>query len=181
LAALEPADIEIAIEPAPKTADEFRRYIAWARLQRSTGRAAGFAIVPRGTCHAAGLIQVRRDDPSGVTAEWGIVLASHYRGTGAALDATQLMAGFAFGTLGAHRLEARTSGIDPRSIGLIHKTGAVREARLRQSFVRGSEVLDDHLWAILRRDWRGTNGAVLKTHVTPGITRTQPRADCSCG
>ncbi len=125
------------------------------QLQRTTGRAVGFAIVPRGTRHAAGLIQVRRDDPSGLIAEWGIVLASRHRGTGSAVEATELMAGFAFETLGVDRLEARASGIDPRSVGLLRKLGAVREAHLRRSFVRGDEALDDGLWAILKADWRG--------------------------
>jgi RimJ/RimL family protein N-acetyltransferase len=155
MAALEPGDLEISIEPAPKTRDEFRRYISWVQAQRSAGRAAGFAIVPRGASRAAGLVQVRRDDPSGAIAEWGIVLAPSCRGTGAAVEAAQLLAGFAFETLGVQRLEARASGIDPRSTGLFRKIGAVREARLRLSFVRGNEVLDDDLWTMLRGDWRG--------------------------
>jgi RimJ/RimL family protein N-acetyltransferase len=155
LRALEPSDLEVALEPAPTTSNDLRRYVAWVQLQRTMGRAAGFAIVPRGTRHAAGLIQVRRDDPSGLTAEWGIALASRYRGTGTAVEAAHLMAGFAFDTLGVERLEARASGIDPRSVGLLRKIGAVREAHLRRSFVRGDEVLDDDLWAILEADWRG--------------------------
>lgn len=155
LNAIDSSDLDISIEPAPKTRDDMRRYIAWVQLQRSLGRAAGFAIVPRGSRHAAGLIQVRRVDPSGAIAEWGIVIAARCRGTGAAAEATRLMAGFAFDTLGVHRLESRASGIDPRSGGLMRKMGAVREAHLRQSFARGSDVLDDDLWAILEPDWRG--------------------------
>jgi RimJ/RimL family protein N-acetyltransferase len=65
------------------------------------------------------------------------------------------MAGFAFETIGVDRLEARASVIDPRSVGLLRKIGAVREARLRRSFVRGDLALDDDLWAILKADWRG--------------------------
>jgi len=159
LKALEPSDLDVAIEPAPKPGDDFRRYIAWVQLQRTTGRAVGFAIVPRGTRHAAGLIQVRRDDSSGLTAEWGIALASRFRGTGTAVEAAQLMAGFAFETLGVERLEARASGIDPRSVGLLRRIGAVREAHLRRSFVRGDEALDDDLWAILEADWRAARAA----------------------
>ena len=153
--ALDPSDVAISIEPAPRTRDDLRRYIAWVQWQRALGRAAGFAIVPRGTRHAAGLIQVRRSDLAGAVAEWGIVLAPRYRGTGVAAEASRLMVAFAFDTLGVHRLEARASGVDPRSTGLFRKIGAVREARLRRSFVLGSDVLDDDLWAILKSDWRG--------------------------
>ena len=153
LDALEPADLEVAFEPPPGTPDEFRRYVSWIQLQRTDGRAAGFAIVPRGASKAAGLIQVRRADLPGAVAEWGIVLASSHRGTGAAAEAARLMAGFAFETLGVHRLETRASGISAGSISLLHKLGAVREAHLRQSFAHGSETLDDDLWAIVESDW----------------------------
>jgi RimJ/RimL family protein N-acetyltransferase len=154
LRALDPADLDIALAPAPRTSDSLRRYVAWVQLQRTVGRAVGFAIVPRGTRHAAGLIQVRRDDASGLIAEWGIILAARYRGTGVAVEATELMAAFAFDALGADRLEARASGIDPRSVGLLRKLGAVHEAHMRRSFIRGEEALDDDLWAILKDDWR---------------------------
>jgi RimJ/RimL family protein N-acetyltransferase len=155
LEALETSDIEVAFEPVPSTPDELRRYISWVRLQRTKGRAAGFAIVPRGAGQAAGLLQVGRVDFAGAVAEWGIVLARSHRGTGAASEAARLMAEFAFETLGVHRLETRASGISPGSIALLRKLGAVCEAHLRQSFAHGSEVVDDDLWAIIESDWRG--------------------------
>ena len=155
LDALEPADLKVAFEPAPTTPDEFRRYVSWIQLQRTEGRAAGFAIVPRGARQAAGLLQVWRADFPGAVAEWGIVLASSHRGTGAASEAARLAAEFVFETLGVHRLEMRASGISEGSIRLLRKLGAVREAHLRQSFAHGSEVLDDDLWAIVKSDWHG--------------------------
>ena len=154
---VEPADLKVAFEPAPTTPDEFRRYVSWIQLQRAEGRAAGFAIVPRGARQAAGLLQIRRADFPGAVAEWGIVLASSHRGTGAASEAARLVAQFAFETLGVHRLETRASGISEGSIRLLRKLGAVREAHLRQSFAHGGEVVDDDLWAILKSDWHGSH------------------------
>ena len=159
LDSLEPADIEVAFEPAPSTPDEFRRYVSWVRSKRAEGRAAGFAIVPRGAGQAAGLLQVWRADAPGAVAEWGIVLARRHRGTGAASEAARLMAGFAFETLGVHRLETRANGISPGSISLLRRLGAVHEAHLRQSFAHGGEVVDDDLWAILKSDWPGRQPA----------------------
>ena len=153
--ALESSDIDVSFEPAPSSRDELLRYISWVRLQRTKGRAAGFAIVPRGVGQAAGLLQVGRADFAGAVAEWGIVLARSQRGTGVASEAARLMAGFAFETLGVHRLETRASGISPGSISLLRKLGAVREAHLRQSFAYGCAVVDDDLWAIIESDWRG--------------------------
>ena len=155
LGSLEPADIEVAFEPAPSTPDEFRRYVSWVRSRRTEGRAAGFAIVPRGAGQAAGLLQVGRADVPGAVAEWGMVLARSHRGTGAAFEAARLMVGFAFETLGVHRLETRASGLSPGSFSLLRRLGAVHEAHLRQSFAHGSEVVDDDLWAMLKRDWPG--------------------------
>jgi len=166
--ALDPDDVETAIEPAPKSIHQFRRYLAWVQLQRTQGRAVGFAIVPRGTRHAAGLVQVRLDRPGGRIAEWGAIVASRLRGQGAGGDAARLLAGFAFDTLGVVRLESRASGIDPSSISLLRKLGAVREAHLRSSFVRGSEVLDDDLWTIIRGDWRGAGAAIQTESATSG-------------
>jgi RimJ/RimL family protein N-acetyltransferase len=161
LGALDRADLEASIEPAPTTRQELRRYIAWVHLQRAIGRAAGFAVVPRGTRHAAGLIQVRLVAPFGGVAEWGVVVAPRLRGSGVASEAARLLVEFAFDVLGVERLEARASGIDPSSIPLLRKLGAVREAHLRRSFVRGDQVLDDDLWTILKSDWRGAHAASL--------------------
>ncbi|MCX6552894.1 MAG: GNAT family N-acetyltransferase, partial [Acidobacteria bacterium] len=136
LRVLEPADIEACIEPPPTTAEMFQHYIAWARRQRVDGRAACFAILANGSPRPVGLIQVRSLAPRFTVAEWGIGLARASRGTGIAEEVTSLITPFVFDTLGAHRLEARTSAGNAAAIASLRRLGAVREACLRQSFLK---------------------------------------------
>ncbi|MCX6549979.1 MAG: GNAT family protein, partial [Acidobacteria bacterium] len=154
LRVLEPADIEACIEPPPTTAEMFQQYIGWARRQRADGRAACFAILADGGPRPVGLIQVRSLAPRFTVAEWGIGLARASRGTGIAEEVTNLITPFVFDTLGAHRLEARTSAGNAAAIGSLRRLGAVREACLRQSFLKQGEYRDDELWAVTDSDWR---------------------------
>ena len=64
------------------------------------------------------------------------------------------MLGFAFETLGVHRLEARAAVRNGRGNGALRKLGAVPEGDLRQSFLRDGQYTDQILWAILDSDWQ---------------------------
>lgn len=141
------------ISPPPTTVEGFRRFIAWTRHEQTAGRYVCFAVVPAGTDTAVGIFQVRQLDPSFETAEWGFVLGSAYWGTGLFAAGASLVVDFAFGTLGVRRLEARAAVKNGRGNGALAKMGAVREAVLRQSFLRHGQTHDQHLWAILADDW----------------------------
>ena len=64
------------------------------------------------------------------------------------------MLGFAFDTLGVHRLEARAAVQNGRGNGALLKIGAVQECVLRKSLERNGQYLDQVLYAILEEDWR---------------------------
>jgi RimJ/RimL family protein N-acetyltransferase len=70
------------------------------------------------------------------------------------MDAARLTLGFAFDTVGVHRLEARAAIKNGRGNGALAKIGAVREGVLRKSFLRNGEYFDQALWSILRDDWQ---------------------------
>ena len=63
------------------------------------------------------------------------------------------MVTFAFEQVGVHRLEARACVQNGRGNGALRKMGAVREAVLRRSFLKGGEYLDQNLWTIVDEDW----------------------------
>jgi RimJ/RimL family protein N-acetyltransferase len=155
LHAIDPAEIEVCIEPAPKTIEMFQQYIAWARRQRARGRAVSFSIFANGSPDPIGMIQLRSRDQRFAVAEWGIFLEPASRGTGVYTEVMSLILPFLFDTIGAHRLESRTSATNGAAIGSLHRLGAVKEACLRQSFRRHGEYQDDELWALTARDWRG--------------------------
>ena len=86
-------------------------------------------------------------------AEWECTLAPSSRGSGIFLEAARLAGSFTFGTLGAHRLEARVLLQNGRANGALRKLGAAQEGVLRRSIRRGGEYLDQVLWSMLKEDW----------------------------
>ena len=109
LIALTTDEVTRFISPPPTTVEGFEKFIAWTHRQRAAGQYVCFAIVPRGSDTAIGLIQIRSLEPDFGTAEWGFAVASEFWGTGVFGDGARLAIPFAFETLGTHRLEARAS------------------------------------------------------------------------
>lgn len=147
-------DVARFISPPPTTVDGFERFIEWTHRERAAGRYICFAVVPEGMDSAIGIFQVRQLEPTFTTAEWGFALGGPYWGTGVFMDAARLVVAFAFETVGVHRLEARAAVANGRGNGALAKVGAVKEAVLRQSFLRYGEYFDQALWSIVRDDWR---------------------------
>lgn len=147
------------ISPPPTSVSGFERLIAWTHRGRAAGRFACFGIVPAGSDQAVGIIQVRALDPTFSIAEWGFAIGSGYWGSGLFPAAAREVMAFTFTTLGAHRLEARSSTDNDRGNGALQKIGATREGLLRQSFLRDGEYHDQVIWSICEADWRQTLGA----------------------
>jgi ribosomal-protein-alanine N-acetyltransferase len=141
------------ISPPPTTVDGFERFIAWAQRERAAGRYICFAVVPDGMDTAIGIFQVRLLDPMFTTAEWGFALGRAFWGSGVFTAAARMTIDFSFETVGVHRLEARAAVANGRGNGALAKIGAVKEAILRRSFLRGGRQYDQSLWSIVREDW----------------------------
>jgi RimJ/RimL family protein N-acetyltransferase len=124
-----------------------------AARDRTAGIAATYAITLSASRTVIGLVQVRQLDPSFEAAEWECTIVPSARGTGVFLEAARLVGSFAFGTLGAHRLEARVLLHNGRANGALRKLGAVQEGVLRRSVRRSGEYFDQVLWSLLKEDW----------------------------
>ena len=124
-----------------------------AARDRAAGLAATFAITLTASRTLVGLVQIRQLDPSFEAAEWECTIAPSARGTGIFLEAARLAGSFAFGTIGAHRLEARVLTHNGRANGALRKLGAVQEGVLRRSVRRAGEYFDQVLWSVLKEDW----------------------------
>jgi ribosomal-protein-alanine N-acetyltransferase len=142
------------ISPPPATVAGFEQFIAWTEEQRAAGQAAAFAIVPRGSDVAIGLVQLRSLQSDFSNAEWGFLMAPEFWGSGIFLDSARLAIEFAFGTIGVRRLEARAATRNARGNAALRKLGAVREGVLRKSFLRHGEMLDQAMWTIFADEWR---------------------------
>jgi len=124
-----------------------------AQRDREAGLAFTYVVLVNSGRTVAGAFQVRRLDPMFEAAEWEATLAPSVRGTGVFVEAARLIGSFAFGTIGAHRLEARVLLQNGRANSALRKIGAVQEGILRRSARRGDEYVDQVLWSVLKDDW----------------------------
>jgi ribosomal-protein-alanine N-acetyltransferase len=148
------------ISPPPSTVDGFERFISWTLRQRAAGTYACFAVTVTGFDTAIGIFQVRSTEPGFATAEWGFAIGSDFWGTGVFQDGAALVLDFAFETIGVHRLEARAAVRNGRGNSALQKMGAVQECRLRNSFLKNGEYIDQVLYALLDTDWRGSRSPI---------------------
>jgi len=138
----------------PVTEVAVHELIERALRDRAAGAAFTYAVLVNGGRAVAGLVQVRRLDPAFEAAEWEATLAPSARGTGAFIEAARLVGSFAFGPVGAHRLEARVLLQNGRANSALRKLGAVQEGILRRSARRSGEYVDQVLWSVLKDDWK---------------------------
>jgi [ribosomal protein S5]-alanine N-acetyltransferase len=144
------------ISPPPSSVDGFEGFIQWAARQRTAGAYVCFAVTLAESDTAIGIFQVRSTEPGFGTAEWGFALGSDFWGKGVFQESAELVLGFAFGTIGVHRLEARAALRNGRGNAALRKIGARQEGILRKSFFRNGEYLDQALWTVLDEDWRAS-------------------------
>jgi RimJ/RimL family protein N-acetyltransferase len=137
----------------PTTDIEILELVDRVARERATGLAFTYAITLTAARSIAGLMQVRRLDPSFEAAEWECTIAPSLRGSGVFLEAARLVGSFAFGSVGTHRLEARVLLQNGRASGALRKLGAVQEGVLRRSVRHGGEYFDQVLWSMLKEDW----------------------------
>ena len=121
--------------------------------ERAAGVAFAHAILPGVARPPVGLIYVRQLDPSFEVAELECTIAPSARGSGIFLDAAQIVGSFAFGTVGARRLESRILLRNGRGNTAFRKLGAVQEGILRRSIRINGEFADQVLWSVLKDDW----------------------------
>ena len=121
--------------------------------ERASGVAFTYVITLSSARTVVGLFQVRQLDPSFEAADWECTIAPSSRGRGIFVEAARLVGSFAFGSIGAHRLEARVLLQNGRANGALRKLGAVQEGVLRRSIRRDGEYFDQVLWSILKEDW----------------------------
>jgi ribosomal-protein-alanine N-acetyltransferase len=133
--------------------------------QRTAGTYACFAVTVAGFDTAVGIFQVRALDASFETAEWGFAIGSAFWGTGVFQEGATMVLDFAFATVGVHRLEARAAVKNGRGNGALQKLGAVQECRLRKSFQKNGEYLDQVLYSMIDTDWRAARGIVTTSSI----------------
>jgi RimJ/RimL family protein N-acetyltransferase len=143
------ADIKPHTWEAPATVDDVVRFIEWTRTRRVQGKSVCFAVVPRGQSTVAGIFALRSLQPDFFRAEFSFFIDRPLWGTGVFADAARMVCNFAFDAVGVHRIEARAEVDNDRANGALNKIGATKEGRLRASFIRDGQAIDQYLWSIV--------------------------------
>jgi ribosomal-protein-alanine N-acetyltransferase len=84
----------------------------------------------------------------------GWMLSCRYQGQGLATEAAQELVDFGFGSMGLHRIFARTGKANTRSWLLMERLSMRREAHFRQSHMVRDEWDDEFVYAILAHEWK---------------------------
>jgi RimJ/RimL family protein N-acetyltransferase len=91
-------------------------------------------------------------------AEIGWALGIEYRRQGFATEAASALVGFAFSSLGLHRLQAGTELSNSASWGVMERLGMVKEAHLRETTFRDGTWHDSLIYGLLVSEWREKEG-----------------------
>jgi RimJ/RimL family protein N-acetyltransferase len=91
-----------------------------------------------------------RQDVYRKTAIIGYWLSEDLWGRGIMPEAVKLVTGYAFTHLDFIRLQASVYSKNPASMRVLEKAGYVKEGIMRNAVIKNGEILDEHLYAILR-------------------------------
>ena len=136
--------------PAPPTVDAFDSFITKAWRDRTEGRYACFAFVPRTQEEPAGIFELRSLQPKFVRAELGILIDPALWRDAACADGMRLICDFGFNTVGVHRVEIRSSVAHAPCNEALERFGVRKEATLRSAFTHGGTFEDQYLWGIVK-------------------------------
>ena len=134
-----------------RTERDSARFIADAAEERRRRRSVVLGVFVAGElCGTIGLHYVEWFDRS---AELGYWIASGVEGRGYVVRASRLMLAFAFGPAGLHRIVLRCAVGNERSRKVAERLGFACEGRLREAHWVGGRFLDQHLYALLGREF----------------------------
>lgn len=140
----------------PMTDDEIDRFFHGRLLSPES---VAYAIDIRASGRFIGLTTFSNLDPDNGSVLFHISLGEHDTwGQGYGTEATRLMLGLAFDTIGVHRVSLSVFGFNERAIRSYEKAGFRVEGRAREAILRDGQRRDELTMAILAPEWRARQG-----------------------
>jgi RimJ/RimL family protein N-acetyltransferase len=135
--------------PAPSTVDKVEGFITRAWRDRSDGKYACFAVVPRDQTAPAGMLELRSLQPAFLRAELGLLIDPALWDSAVFADAMRLVCDFAYKTIGVRRIEIRTSVANAACNAALVALGVHQEAVMRAAFMHDGRHEDQYLWSLM--------------------------------
>jgi RimJ/RimL family protein N-acetyltransferase len=149
----------------PTELDEVGR--AWYLSRNDQTDRLDLAITPKESGLCVGEAVLNEYDADNLSCNFRILIGPRGRGAGLGSEATRLLVGHAFDTLGLHRVTLTVFAFNPRAHRVYEKAGFREEGRAREAFRYDGVWYDDIHMAQLASEWRSRNQA----------SGTPPRAD----
>ena len=138
---------------APQTTVDTQEFLS--RMMQSSHNAYNFVIADAADGRYIGQLDMFRVDWRLRQGEIGMVIASaEDRGRGLGTEALQLLARFAFETLGLERIELEVHIQNAAAIRCYEKAGFVLEGIKRHAYYNDGAFSDLGMMSLLRQDWQ---------------------------
>lgn len=121
------------------------------------------AVTERASGRHAGEVVLNELDRDNLSCGFRIALTSEFTDRGLGSEATRLVLGHAFDTVGVHRVELEVYAFNPRARRVYEKIGFVYEGTRRHALRWGREWVDSHIMAMLADDWAARRAGRLTT------------------
>ena len=112
-----------------------------------------FALEERAHGTLVGDLALRVDESEPREAEAGFTLAPSQQGKGYGTEALRGLLGYAFATLGLHRVIAVTDALNAPAAALLERVGMRREAHFHENVFFKGAWGSEFLFAMLDREW----------------------------
>ncbi len=115
------------------------------------------AVVEIASGVLVGAIQLTINSVEDRQGELGFTFNLDFGGRGLATEAVSAALGYAFSTMGLHRIFAGVDTRNERSWKLMERIGMRREAHFVHANLEGNDWVDDYTYAMLEHEWPSKN------------------------
>ncbi|HZZ97488.1 MAG TPA: GNAT family protein [Jatrophihabitantaceae bacterium] len=127
---------------------------SWYRTRADHDDRLDLAIIERATGEWVGEVVLNDLDVANRSCGFRILIATPDRfGRGFGTEATRLVLGHAFDTVGLNRVELEVYDFNPRARHVYEKVGFVHEGTKRQALWWDGQWIDAHMMAMLAGEW----------------------------
>ncbi|HZE40341.1 MAG TPA: GNAT family protein [Stackebrandtia sp.] len=139
-----------------ETTEEVARH--WTSTRGDTTDRLDLAIVDNATGECVGEAVLNEWEPEDRRCNFRIMIGPDGQGRGLGTDATRLIVGYGFETLGLHRISLGVYAFNPRARRAYEKAGFVREGVERDELLWDGQWVDNIIMSILEDEWRRHRG-----------------------
>ncbi|MET7696646.1 GNAT family protein [Streptomyces sp. NPDC005485] len=147
----DPEVIRFTFEPSTVLTEE--RLRSWYASRNAQTDRLDLAVTDRATAELVGEVVLYEWDPDARSCSFRTLVGPRGRGRGLGTEATRLIVGYGFEQLGLNRIQLELFSDNHRARRVYEKVGFVEEGVRRQALVRGEDLLDETVMAVLAQDW----------------------------